>query len=517
MRNWVMALRFDDQENYVRSEPFMTANGDFRRPIDLAFGQDGIMYMLEYGSVYGADNEDARLVKIEYNTGNRPPVAKATITDSAATAHLNKRVFLTSENKNLPQIREIAGQAPLRVLFNSRGSKDLDDDDVISYRWFFDGKNMSSTEPNPNYTYSKEGLYQAVLEVKDQAGLVGRDTLMIKVGNAMPQISIETPGNKSFYWENKPFTYTVKVADKEDGKIDPKKIKVYFDYTPQPSTLTDEAQLKHQFVTTVETNTLGKALIAKSDCKACHTIDKVSVGPAYVAVAQRYKNQPGSVEKLAQKIIIGGGGSWSTQYVMSAHPQIAQQDAAEMVKYIFSLTDEKKQKTLLPAKGTITLKDHKAEEPRGQYTLVAMYTDHGNKFIGPLTNSDIVTLRNAKVRTVYADAHVGFPRWGNSLSQGDHKSYILLKNIDLTGIKRFTYEYASLDKKGEIEVRIDSYAGPVISRTPYPATGSWNTKKTLTGEISTPTTGKHDVYFVVVKRDKPNDDIISLSTIQFEE
>jgi cytochrome c len=517
MRNWVLALRFDDQENYLRSEPFMTANGDFRRPIDLAFGKDGVMYMLEYGSVYGADNEDARLVKIEYNTGNRAPIAKAGIADSAAMAQLSKRVFLTSENRPQNDIREIAGQAPLRVLFSSRGSRDLDDDDELTYEWLFDGKNIGATESNPKHTYTQEGVYQAILQVKDQAGQVGRDTVIVKVGNAMPEVSIETSGNKSFYWENKPFNYTVKVADKEDGKIDPKKVKVYFDYNPQPSTLLDEAQVKRQFVTTVETNSLGKSLIAKSDCKACHTIDKVSVGPAYVAVAQRYKNQPESIDRLAKKIIAGGGGSWGTQYVMSAHPQISEQDASEMVKYIFSLTDEKKQKTVLPAKGTLTLKDHKVEEPRGQYTLVAMYTDKGSKSVEPLTCTDVVTLRNAKVQTVYADAVVGFPRWGNTLSQGDHKSYILLKNIDLTGIKKLIYEYASQDKDGEIEMRIDSYAGPVISRTPYMATGSWNTKKQLTAQIDKPTTGKHDVYFVVVKRDKPNDDIITLSTIQFEE
>lgn len=517
MRNWVLALRFDDQENYVRNEPFMTANGDFRRPIDLAFGTDGVMYMLEYGSVYGADNDDARLVKIEYNTGNRAPIAKATISDSAAAAQLSKRVYLTSENRNLTEIREIDGQAPLRVAFNSRGTRDLDDDDELTYQWIFDGKSIGSTETNPKYTYTQEGVYQAILQVKDQAGAVGTDTLIVKVGNTKPVVSIEAAGNKSFYWENKPFNYTVKVSDKEDSKIDPKKIKVYFDYNPQPSTQAEESQRKQQFVTTVETNTLGKTLIAKSDCKACHTIDKVSVGPAYVAVAERYKSQPGAMEKLAKKIIAGGGGNWGTQYVMSAHPQISEQDAAEMVKYIFSLTDEKKQKTVLPAKGTLTLKDHKAEELRGQYTLVAMYTDNGNKAVGPLSHSDIITLRNAKVHTVHADAHVGFPRWGNSLSQGDHKSYILLKNIDLTGIKKFTYEYASSDKDGEIEVRIDSYAGPVISRAPYQATGSWDTKKQLTAEITRPATGKHDVYFVVVKRNKPNDNIISLSTIQFDE
>jgi cytochrome c len=39
----------------------------------------------------------------------------------------------------------------------------------------------------------------------------------------------------------------------------------------------------------------------------------------------------------------------------------------------------------------------------------------------------------------------------------------------------------------------------------------------VTGELTQPVTGRHDVYFVVVKRDKPNEDIITLSTIGFEE
>ncbi|MEQ8811940.1 MAG: ThuA domain-containing protein, partial [Imperialibacter sp.] len=79
MRNWIMVLRFDENENYVRNEPFMTNNGDFRRPIDMVFSKEGVMYMLEYGSVYGADNDDARLIRVEYNTGNRAPIASASI------------------------------------------------------------------------------------------------------------------------------------------------------------------------------------------------------------------------------------------------------------------------------------------------------------------------------------------------------------------------------------------------------------------------------------------------------
>lgn len=255
--------------------------------------------------------------------------------------------------------------------------------------------------------------------------------------------------------------------------------------------------------------------MASSDCKACHTIDKVSVGPAYTAVAKRYKTKKGAEVALAKKIIEGGGGNWGKTYVMSAHPQLTQQDAQEIVKYIFALTDKKKEKAASPTQGTLSFKEHKADEPAGRYTLAAIYTDNGGQEVGPLTDTDVLTLRSAKVKTAFADAHVGFPRWGNSLSGGDHKSYILLKDIDLTGIKNFTYEYASLDKDGTIEVRIDSKGGPVISRTPYKTTGSWDTAKKVTGEITTPTTGKHDVYFIVVKPDKPNNNIISLNTIEF--
>ncbi|GAB3545098.1 ThuA domain-containing protein [Spirosoma fluminis] len=516
MRNWVVAARFDQNENYVRNEPFMATNGDFRRPIDLVFGKDGVMYMLEYGSVYGADNDDARLVKIEYNTGNRAPIARAAVVDSVAMAQLSARSFLTSDTRNAPVIREAVGQAPLRVKFSGRGT-DLDQDDVLTYQWLFDGKTVGAKQPNTTYTYTKPGVYNAILKVSDQTGLVGMDTIVVKVGNAKPDVAITTPGNKSFFWEGKPFTYAVKVTDKEDVKIDPKRIKVYYAYSGQPGSRPVAApQQGHQDLAAIGNGSLGKTLVANSDCKACHTIDKPSVGPTFLAVASRYKGQPGITERLAKKIIEGGGGNWSKDHLMSAHPQIPVQDAQEMVKYIFSLTDEQKQKTI-PIQGQLALNEHKAEEPRGQYTLVATYTDNGGKVVGPLTSTDVVTLRNAKVRTLDADSYVGFPRWGNRLSAGGHKAYVLLKSIDMTGIKSLTYDYSSVDKDGEIELRLDSYAGPVVSRTPYTATGEWKTAKQVTMTLDKPISGKHDVYVVVVKRTKPNNDIIQLNSITFNQ
>lgn len=512
MRNWVMSLHFDEDENYVRSEFFMPTTGDFRRPIDLVFGQDGVMYMLEYGSVYKADNDDARLVKIEYNTGNRPPVAKAGVTDSALTAHVFKTVYLTSEFKNIPGIENVAGKAPLRVLFNSDGTNDPDDDDKVSYQWYFDGKNEGSTARNPTYTYTEPGIYNAILKVTDSKGMTSADTVTIKVGNSKPEVFLNTKNNKSFYWENKPFNYQVKVLDEEDSKIDSSRIKVSLKYSPFPVTSNKSGGSQTDSISSP-----GFILLSNSDCKACHTKDKVSVGPSYMAIASRYKNQDGALDMLAEKIIKGGGGNWGNTYVMSAHPQLTQSEAKEITKYIFSLTDPKRETKAIKAKGTIEFNEHKEDEPQGQYVVEASYTDKGGKVIGPLTSSEKLIFINSKVKTVYADAHTGFARFANNLSPGSHKSYILLKNIDLTGIKSFNYHYSSSDKDGEIEVRMDSQAGPVISRVAFHSTGSWEKMEELKATLPSPVQGKHNLYFIMIKKTQPNDQLIKLDRIDFEE
>jgi cytochrome c len=267
-----------------------------------------------------------------------------------------------------------------------------------------------------------------------------------------------------------------------------------------------------------ESNFKGKALIASSDCNSCHLVNKTAVGPSFIAIAKRYKTQNGAVDKLAKKIINGGGGSWSKIHVMSAHPQILLTDAREIVKYIFSLTDVKKADTRknIPLNGSLALKAN-SEEPRGEYALVAMYTDNGGKIVGPLKGSDVIKLRSATVKAVFADTTVGFPRFKDVLTEGGNKAYILMRKVDLTGIKKFIYKFASKGMAGEIQVRIDSQAGPIISSIPYLSTGGWDKFSDLTAEITNAVKGKHDVYFIPVKHTKPNEAIIKLSTISFEQ
>jgi cytochrome c len=492
----------------------MPLTGDFRRPIDMQFGNDGVLYMLEYGSVYGAQNEDARLVKIEYNTGNRAPIAKAGITDTAIISLYQHTKYLTAELKTMPVKKETAGQAPLTVRFGGQGSRDLDDDDLITYQWLFDGKTVGATTPSASYTYTKPGTYKAILKVTDKAGLTGRDTVIVKVGNTAPSVNIASADNESFIWKGKPFHYNVVVKDKEDKKIDPKRVKLFYIYNPQPSTDNKTVQ-NLAALSAAEVSYPGKALMTNSDCKSCHTINKVAVGPSFISIANRYKTQKGSVDKLSKKIINGGAGSWGTEHLMSAHPQLSTADTREIVRYIFSLTDKKNKALPLPLHGILNLKFNDAE-PRGEYTLLASYTDKGGKVVGPLTGTQVVTLRNANVKAVYADEVKGFNRFKNDLSPGNHKSYVMFRDVDLSNIKKFAYQYASKDAAGEIEVRIDSQAGPVISSVEYNETGAWDKPAWLTGDVQKPVAGKHDVYFFAIKHTKPSEGIISIKDIQFQ-
>jgi cytochrome c len=80
----------------------------------------------------------------------------------------------------------------------------------------------------------------------------------------------------------------------------------------------------------------GKALMDKSDCNACHSVDNKIVGPAFKDIAKKYKGDKTAPAKLAEKVIQGGSGNWG-EIPMAPHPQISTADATEMVKYILSL------------------------------------------------------------------------------------------------------------------------------------------------------------------------------------
>ncbi len=88
-----------------------------------------------------------------------------------------------------------------------------------------------------------------------------------------------------------------------------------------------------------ENKPLDYKLIAQSDCKACHNIERKTIGPAYIDIAKKYTNNEQNIALLTAKIKNGGSGVWGPQ-VMSAHPQTPEEDIVEMVNYIMDLDAE---------------------------------------------------------------------------------------------------------------------------------------------------------------------------------
>lgn len=77
-------------------------------------------------------------------------------------------------------------------------------------------------------------------------------------------------------------------------------------------------------------------LATKSNCLACHGVDKKLVGPAFTEIAARYAGDASAVETLSDTVINGGGGKWGP-VPMPANANVKPEDAKALVEWILSL------------------------------------------------------------------------------------------------------------------------------------------------------------------------------------
>ncbi|HAK79458.1 MAG TPA: cytochrome C [Runella sp.] len=455
MRGWVMAVSFDKNGNYVSMERFMPSY-KFSNPMDMEFAENGDLYMLEYGSGWFTANDDARLIRIEYNGGNRKP-----------------QIQLTAN--------QMGGAVPFNLKLSAKGTTDADGD-VLKYTWKVTSKsgfNKIITTPDASVTLAKAGTYKATLTVDDGKGGVNTQSMEITAGNEPPVLTLEMPkSNKSFYVANKPFSYDIKVSDKEDGSlgkgIDPENVAVNIDYLAEGFDKNMIA-MGHRSADASVAFAAGKKLIQASDCMACHSIDKKSIGPTYRDVANKYKGDNSALEKLTKKVISGGSGVWG-ETAMAGHPQLSTADASEMVKYILNIANEKPKAKSLPVRGSYVAKAPTSDKNKGVYIVRAAYEDQGANGLPALRSEQTFTLRNSKV-----DAH-GFDDYseinkmafgGNNLAiPSKSGAYMEMKGVDLNGISELTL-MASAPKGqmnaagGKVEVRLGSPTGKLIGESKF--------------------------------------------------
>jgi cytochrome c551/c552 len=342
-------------------------------------------------------------------------------------------------------------------------ARDLEND-PLTYVWHFgDGTTKETTTPAISYTYTKPGDYNITVEVKDSKGAASTSKgVAVYAGNERPVVNIEVSGNKSFYLPGYPVTYSVQVSDKNDtAQFDPANLYVSADYLEG----FDKASMPmghQQGAATIS----GRNIMLSLDCKSCHKENEKSVGPAFVQVAQKYKNDPNAVGYLVKKIKNGGSGVWG-EVAMAAHPTLSETDLQQVVQWVLSLANKAPVKKSLPQSGSVIPPGDK--KPNTALILSASYTDKGGNNIKALTGEASVALRSnflSFTGNEKANAYtVANFNGTNYMVIPNAEGWFEVDSIDLTGVKSINiiggwqeapvYGY-------DFEVRMDAPTGTLL-------------------------------------------------------
>lgn len=492
IRGWIKAVTLLPNGDFDKMEPAFS-NIKVNSLIDMEVGPDGKLYLLEYGSGWFTKNADAGIAVIDFNGGNRPP--------QIAGIKVNKA----------------SGVLPLAVKVTV-DARDMEKDKV-NYKWDLgNGTTKETTTPELDYTYTTPGDYKITVEVKDDKGAAAKSNAVnVYAGNETPEVAINlTGGNKSFYLPGKPINYAVVVNDKTDtAKMDLANLFVSVDYVEGYDKA--GATMGHQ---QGQANITGKNLMLSLDCKSCHKEVDKSIGPAYLAVSQKYQKDANAMNYLTQKIIKGGGGVWG-EVAMPAHPSLPPGDAQQIVTWIMSLANTTAQKKSLPPAGKIT--PAAGQKPGSALVLSASYTDKGGNNIKALTGTNSVSLRNNTFTFTGKEKVKGFTTYkmgpATLMVIPAREAWFALDDIDLTDVRSISL--ATGWQEGpkapvEFEVRLDAPDGKVVGKGTMATPAKGSKGGIIRVPVEPVTDGKSHTLYFINKPNSANSTMQSgISTVQF--
>lgn len=483
-RNWIKVVRLDADEHVVAIEPFLS-NQPFVRPIDMQFGADGALYMIEYGDTWGV-NANARIVRVDYHRGNRPPVAVA-----------------SAENN--------VGRQPLSVRLSSEGTFDRDGDDGLEHEWRVIRATAAdappaaprtvSREPHPTITFDEPGVYTVELLVRDAHGAMRTASVPVVVGNARPLVRFETPADGDFYDADRPVDFRVVVRDPEDGTNDTAAADAEgIEELSSEDVPRATVQASRVVAGAATADPPGLARMKRSDCFNCHAVDQPRVGPQLVEVATKYRGRADALEASVERVLKGSSGVWG-KIPMIPHSHHTPEEIREMVAWIYSLEPSRLTRLFTGFAGTIPVPADETA-PGAMLRVEATYLDRGAGEIPALASSATIHLRPRVAEAEAADEirgpHVlasGNAGGGRFLGAIDHGHAVRFASVPLDRVGGVSLRVASAGAGGTIEVHLDAPDGPLLASVPVEVNGQWEefSERVAAWE---PRAGRHDVWIV---------------------
>lgn len=495
-RNMIYAVHLNEQGGLESVERFLPEMS-FIRPIDLQFDASGSLYVIEYGETWGV-NPDAKLVRIDYVRGNRSPKAVA------------------SADRTV-------GREPLAVHLSAQNSFDRDGD-KLTHRWTAVRNDIENSQPfelglgdETDFTFSEPGVYTVKLVSNDGNGGEDATSMPIVVGNARPKIEFLTPQNGDFFDTSEPITYRMTVTDFEDGTNDPalaEEQELQFIDSAASSRISVEAM--QASLETAENAIVdpGLELIRKSDCLNCHAINRPRVGPSFLQVADKYRNDPHQIEKSVQRVLNGSTGVWG-KVGMLPHLQHTPAEVLRMVEFVYSVTADSSNPTAVGFRNELDV-----SKLKGAIEIEATYVDLGRDNLPKLAGSTKILLRNRHVQAEAADQIKGTQRLSSDKAEGktfmggiEHDGYLKFNRIPLDRISSMDFSVTSAGAGGVIEIRRDSVDGPILGSAEVAVNGSWDAFHTINASLEA-SSGNTDLY-IVFKNEKNRGGLMNVDWIEF--
>lgn len=514
MRGWLKVVNQNAQGELESITPII--DHKFSAPLDMSFGPDGALYVLEYGTNWFKGNDDAYLSRVEFYAGsNPPPVA----------------VAMTSKS---------VGAAPLRTTLDASHSYDRGGDKAkLAYHWELLSANGETTTIGRSQVQNTEitalGTHTVRLTVSDEEGLSHSDQMEMVVGNEAPDVTITVKGNKSFYFEGQDLSYGVSVIDLEDGST--AKGQIQSNAVTVSSRYVKESDDIEAILARLATDPIiaGRDLLARgSDCHACHQVEQVSsasaiqsIGPALQSIASKYEYSADGKKKIELAISEGSSGQWGGSHAMPAHPDLSSDQLHAASSYILSLASQDARETQDGGKaalvGELVLDQHQQDFVTskmnmlievelgdffpGKYLLHASYSDKGGK-AEPLRSSEYLVMVSPEQRADFLSPGPGAMALDMEtnirilvLSNNDNGAefvYGVAKQIDLSGIERIDVGVGAIPptlKGGVLELRLDDPGSVAIGQALIEASLVYSADDSVHSFDVSAIEGRHDLYF----------------------
>ena len=167
--------------------------------MDMEFGPDGALYVLDYGLSWFQGDENSGLYRIENAADGYTPIVEASADKTSGAAGLKVKFTATADDADSPD---------------------------LTYAWDF-GDGTKGEGLTPAHKYKEVGTYTATFTATDPEGNTGNASVRIVVGNTAPTVKIDVPGNGALAAFGDPVPFKVTVTDPEET-IDCSKVKVAY-------------------------------------------------------------------------------------------------------------------------------------------------------------------------------------------------------------------------------------------------------------------------------------------------